>query len=50
MSTPSERKLKIFKIAITTLKRNYKLVPMGEFANSLSHDLKSIKLDSNSQS
>lgn len=46
MNIKSERKLKIFEIAIQILKDNFNLVPMSEFSESLSADLKEINLKS----
>jgi len=46
MNIMSERKLKIFKIAIQILKDNFELVPMSKFSESLSADLKKIALKS----
>lgn len=45
MDIKSERKLKIFKIAITILKKHFELVPMSEFSKRLSPNLKSISLE-----
>jgi peptidoglycan-N-acetylglucosamine deacetylase len=45
MDIKSERKLKIFKIAITILKKHFELVPMSEFSKRLSSNLKSISLE-----
>ena len=45
MNIKSERKLKIFEIAITTLKKHFELVPMSEFSKRLPADLKSISLE-----
>ncbi len=44
MNIKSERKLKIFEIAIQILKDNFELVPMSKFSESLSADLKEITL------
>ena len=41
MNIKSEQKLKVFEIAIGILKRNFELVPMSEFSESLSVKLKS---------
>ncbi len=46
MNIESERKLKIFEMAIQILKDNFDLVPMSKFSESLSHDLKEINLTS----
>ena len=46
MNIKSERKLKIFEIAIKILKNNFDLVPMGEFTENLSGKLKTIPLNS----
>jgi hypothetical protein len=46
MNIKSERKLKIFEIAIQILKDNFELVPMSKFFESLSPDLKEINLNS----
>lgn len=45
MNIKSERKLKIFEIAITTLKKHFELVPMSDFSKRLSPNLKSISLE-----
>lgn len=47
MNIKSERKLKIFEIAIKILKENFELLPMQKYAESLSRDLKKIPLKSN---
>ena len=47
MNIKSERKLKIFEIAIKILKDNFELLPMQKYAESLSPDLKKIPLKSN---
>lgn len=47
MNIKSERKLKIFEIAIEILKDNFELLPMQKYAESLSPDLKKIPLKSN---
>jgi hypothetical protein len=44
MNIKSERKLKIFEIAVSILKRNFDLLPMAEFSKTLSSDLKTIHL------
>jgi hypothetical protein len=46
MNIKSDRKLKIFEIAIQILKDNFDVVPMSKFSESLSHDLKEINLTS----
>ena len=46
MNIKSERKLKIFEIAIQILKDNFDLVPMSKFSESLSPNLKEINLAS----
>ena len=46
MNIKSERKLKIFEIAIKILKDNFELLPMEKFSESLTKDLKTIKLAS----
>jgi peptidoglycan-N-acetylglucosamine deacetylase len=46
MNIKSERKLKIFGIAIQILKDNFELLPMSKFSESLSGDLKKISLKS----
>jgi hypothetical protein len=46
MNIKSERKLKIFEIAINILKENFDLVPMEKFTESLSKNLKTIPLNS----
>ncbi|MEO8765806.1 MAG: hypothetical protein ABI416_16010, partial [Ginsengibacter sp.] len=47
MNIPSERKLKIFGMAIEILKENFELLPMSEFARRLSPGLKSKMLKTN---
>jgi hypothetical protein len=47
MNIKSERKLKIFEIAIKILKDNFELLPMQKYAESLSPDLKKIPLNPN---
>ena len=49
MNIKSDRKLKIFEIAIQMLKKNFELMPMSEFSNSLTTDLKIKELKSNHQ-
>ena len=49
MNIKSERKLKIFEIAMQILKNNFELLPMSEFSDRLSTDRKSKKLKSNNQ-
>lgn len=44
MNIKSERKLKIFEMAINMLKDHYELVPMSTFSKSLNADLKKIRL------
>lgn len=44
MNIKSERKLKIFGIAIQILKENFELLPMGKFAETLPSDLKEISI------
>jgi len=44
MNIKSERKLKIFEIAIKTLKRNFDLMPMEEFSKTLSSNLKTVDI------
>ncbi|MEP7143487.1 MAG: polysaccharide deacetylase family protein [Ferruginibacter sp.] len=46
MNIKSERKLKIFEIAIQILKENFELLPMAKFSETLSADLKKIPLKS----
>jgi len=50
MNIKSERKLKIFEMAIQILKENFELLPMSEFSKRLSPDLKSISLKINRNS
>ncbi len=47
MSIKSEQKLKVFEIAISTLKKHFELVPMSEFSKRVSENTKliSIKTD-----
>jgi len=49
MSIKSEQKLKVFKIAITTLKKHFELVSMSEFSKRISADSTSISHTSNSR-
>lgn len=42
MSIKSERKLKIFRIAMRTMKKHFELLPMAEFSQRLPSSLKSI--------
>jgi len=44
MNILSERKLKIFEIAMNIMKKHFELLPMGEFAERLSKDRKTIPL------
>jgi len=44
MNIKSEKKLKIFEMAINILKQNYELVPMSTFSKSLSSDLKKMSV------
>jgi hypothetical protein len=44
MNIKSEQKLKIFEIAMQTLKKHFELLPMSEFSRRLPRDLKSIRL------
>jgi len=44
MTIKSEKKMKIFEMAINILKQNYELVPMSTFSKSLSSDLKKISV------
>lgn len=46
MNIKSERKLKIFEVAINILKENFDLVPMEKFTESISTNLKTIPLNS----
>lgn len=46
MNIKSERKLKIFEVAMKILKDNFELMPMEKFAKTLSADLKTISLKS----
>lgn len=46
MNIKSERKLKIFEIAIRILKDNFELLPMAKFSETLSANLKKIPLKS----
>ncbi len=46
MNIKSERKLKIFEIAIQTLKDNFELLPMEKFTEKLSGNLKTIAIKS----
>jgi peptidoglycan-N-acetylglucosamine deacetylase len=47
MNIKSERKLKIFEIAMTILKKNFELLPMSEFSDRLSANRKSKTLSGN---
>ncbi len=44
MNIKSERKLKIFEIAIKILKDNFELLPMEKFSRTLSSEIKSISI------
>ncbi len=44
MNIQSEKKVKIFETAMTILKNNFELLPMGEFAERISKDRKTIIL------
>jgi hypothetical protein len=44
MNIKSERKLKIFEIAIQTLKENFELLPMAKFTEKISADIKTIPI------
>jgi hypothetical protein len=44
MNIESEKKLKIFEIAMTIMKKNFELLPMGKFAERISKDRKIIPL------
>lgn len=46
MNVQSERKLKIFETAMTMLKNNFELLPMGEFAARISKERKTVSLES----
>ena len=46
MNIKSERKLKIFEIAIKILKDNFELLPMEKFSKTLSPNIKSISIKS----
>lgn len=50
MNTVSEKKLKIFEMTIRILKKNFELLPMSVFSNSLPADLRFVKLKLNHQS
>jgi peptidoglycan-N-acetylglucosamine deacetylase len=50
MNTKSEQKLKIFRMAIRILKKNFELVPMSQFSNSLPPGLKSKDIKSDHSS
>lgn len=45
MNVQSERKLKIFETAMTMLKNNFELLPMGEFAERISKERKTVTLE-----
>lgn len=47
MNIQSERKLKIFEIAMNMMKDHFELLPMGEFAKRISADKKLIDLNEN---
>ena len=49
MNIKSERKLKVFEIAMEILKKNFELMPMSAFSKKLSPDLKTKVLRSNHQ-
>ena len=44
MNIQSEKKVKIFESAMTILKNNFELLPMGEFAERISKERKTIVL------
>ena len=44
MNIKSERKLKIFEIAIKILKDNFELLPMEKFSRTLSSEIKLISI------
>ena len=44
MNIQSEQKVKIFETAMTILKNNFELLPMGEFAERISKERKTIQL------
>ena len=44
MDIKSEQKLKVFRIAMKTLKRHFELLPMSEFSKRLSDKLKTIRV------
>jgi hypothetical protein len=44
MNIKSDRKLKIFEIAIQTLKDNFELLPMAKFTEKISADIKTIPI------
>jgi hypothetical protein len=49
MNIQSEKKVKIFETAMKMLKKNFELLPMGEFAKRLSEDRKVIRLHKKAQ-
>jgi hypothetical protein len=44
MNVQSEKKIKIFEVALISLKKNFELLPMGEYAKQLSEKRKEIKI------
>ena len=44
MNIQSKKKVEIFETAMTILKNNFELLPMGEFAERISKERKTIKL------
>ena len=44
MNIQSEKKVQIFETAMTILKNNFELLPMGQFAERISKERKTIQL------
>jgi len=49
MNVQSEKKIKIFEDAMKMLKKNFVLLPMGEFAKRFTEDRKVIRLNKKTQ-
>jgi len=49
MNVQSEKKIKIFEDAMKMLKKNFELLPMGEFAKRFTEDRKVIRLNKKTQ-
>ena len=49
MNVQSAKKVKIFEDAMKMLKKNFELLPMGEFAKRFTEDRKVIRLNKKTQ-